>query len=93
MKNYVEGEEGFFNPPFNDVRYSFARNYDVEGLSVGLDFAALGHIQNGSPDYTFLVPFSWAKWSPSPVPIPAAAWLFGTALIGLFGFSKRRKAA
>jgi len=29
----------------------------------------------------------------SPVPIPAAGWLFGTALIGLVGFSKRRKAA
>lgn len=27
----------------------------------------------------------------SPVPLPAAAWLFGTALIGLVGFSKRRK--
>ncbi len=27
------------------------------------------------------------------VPVPAAAWLFGTALIGLVGFSKRRKAA
>ena len=29
----------------------------------------------------------------SPVPVPAAVWLFGTALIGLFGFGKRRKAA
>jgi hypothetical protein len=28
-----------------------------------------------------------------PVPIPAAVWLFGTALIGLVGFAKRRKAA
>jgi hypothetical protein len=27
------------------------------------------------------------------VPIPAAIWLFGTALLGLVGFSKRRKAA
>jgi len=27
----------------------------------------------------------------SAIPIPAAVWLFGTALIGLFGFSKRRK--
>ena len=26
------------------------------------------------------------------VPIPAAAWLFGTALIGLVGFGRRRKA-
>ena len=29
---------------------------------------------------------------PSPIPIPAAIWLFGTALVGLVGFSKRRKA-
>ncbi|MDC1288316.1 VPLPA-CTERM sorting domain-containing protein [Gammaproteobacteria bacterium] len=28
----------------------------------------------------------------SPVPVPAAVWLFGTALVGLFGFNKRRKA-
>jgi hypothetical protein len=27
------------------------------------------------------------------VPVPAAIWLFGTALIGLVGFGKRRKAA
>jgi hypothetical protein len=27
------------------------------------------------------------------VPVPAAFWLFGTALIGLIGFSKRRKTA
>jgi hypothetical protein len=29
----------------------------------------------------------------NPVPIPAAVWLFGTALIGLVGFGKRRKTA
>lgn len=36
---------------------------------------------------------TWAKWSPGlpPVPIPAAVWLFGTALLGLIGFSSRRK--
>ena len=30
--------------------------------------------------------------SPSAVPVPAAVWLFGTALIGLVGFGRRRKA-
>ena len=30
---------------------------------------------------------------PSAVPVPAAVWLFGTALIGLIGFGKRRKTA
>lgn len=28
----------------------------------------------------------------SPVPVPAAVWLFGTALLGLIGISKRRSA-
>ena len=27
----------------------------------------------------------------NPVPVPAAIWLFGTALIGLVGFGKRKK--
>jgi hypothetical protein len=27
----------------------------------------------------------------NPIPIPATFWLFGTAIIGLAGFSKRRK--
>ena len=27
----------------------------------------------------------------SPVPVPAAAWLFGSALLGMFGFVRRKK--
>jgi hypothetical protein len=33
------------------------------------------------------------NWQLRPVPLPAAIWLFGSALIGLVGLSKRRKAA
>ena len=33
-----------------------------------------------------------AELALAPVPIPAAVWLFGTALIGLVGFSKRKVA-
>ena len=29
----------------------------------------------------------------NPVPVPAALWLFGTAIAGLFGFGQRRRAA
>lgn len=38
---------------------------------------------------------AFAPWSHDAqyVPVPAAIWLFGTALIGLVGFSKHRKAA
>ena len=34
---------------------------------------------------------SYAKWTPA-VPVPAAVWLFGSGLIGLVGFSRRKKA-
>jgi hypothetical protein len=39
---------------------------------------------------------AWARFEAraqplSSVPVPAAVWLFGTALIGLVGFGKRRK--
>ena len=29
---------------------------------------------------------------PSAVPIPAAAWLFGSAILGLLGIARRKKA-
>ena len=37
-------------------------------------------------------PSNWVT-GPSPVPVPAAVWLFGTALIGLVGFSRRKRSA
>ena len=36
----------------------------------------------------------WTEYGPvSAVPVPAAVWLFGTALIGFVGISRRRKVA
>ncbi len=32
------------------------------------------------------------EYEPSAVPIPAAVWLFGSGLLGLIGFSRRKKA-
>jgi hypothetical protein len=39
------------------------------------------------------VDFDNVQLSASAVPVPAAIWLFGTALIGLVGFGKRKTAA
>jgi hypothetical protein len=50
----------------------------------------------GGPDedwVTGAIDLNISVAAPSAVPVPAAIWLFGTALIGLVGFSKRRKAA
>ena len=35
---------------------------------------------------------SYAVWEVSAVPIPAAAWLFGSGLLGLVGVARRKKA-
>jgi len=43
----------------------------------------LGYVNNGSGPPN----------PPKPVPIPATIWLFGAGLIGMIGFTKRRKAA
>jgi len=39
-------------------------------------------------------PYAWAVYSGdvSAVPVPAAVWLFGSGLIGLVGFARRKKA-
>ena len=39
------------------------------------------------------VAFDDVSLTVSPVPVPAAVWLFGTALAGLIGFGRRRKTA
>ncbi len=39
------------------------------------------------------VDFDNIQLSVSAVPVPAAVWLFGTALIGFIGVSRRRKVA
>ena len=35
--------------------------------------------------------FEYAKLSHSPIPIPAAVWLFGSGLLGLVGIARRNK--
>ena len=64
------------------------------GLTLGLDFR-LSNSDHGvqfNGTTTTISNLAIVDNLPSPVPVPAAVWLFGTALIGLVGFGKRRKA-
>ena len=50
-----------------------------------------GFSLNPDQDLVLLTNFTYANWSPvSAVPVPAAIWLFGTALLGLTGFRQRK---
>lgn len=58
-------------------------------LAVGIDFNILGFPPQGFA--TFTAP--QLDLEINPVPVPAAFWLFGTALLGLAGMSKRKVTA
>ena len=53
-------------------------------LNIALHAQAIGTDPNETSEWLYITP-------PSPVPVPAAVWLFGTALIGFIGFSRRTK--
>jgi hypothetical protein len=52
--------------------------------SAMIDGPFLGFNANFNADLTF---------TPAPVPVPAAAWLFGSGLLGLLGIARKRKPA
>jgi len=96
---------GFFLADFSDIDLVIGDLYslvvDVIGESPfwGLSRASrnselspfLGDaIRQGTafPDDTFAIQVTGV----SVVPVPAAAWLFGSAMLGLLGFSRRKKA-
>ncbi len=60
-----------------------------------LDTTATNYTKTATYDLTNILQNSissqFAAYSPSPVPLPASVWLFGTGLVGLFGFAYRRK--
>lgn len=74
----ITGTPTFFN--FNFTFSTSVTSYNEIRMYGGGDFWI--------DDFTYSI-----RPEISPVPVPAAVWLFGTALIGLVGFSKRRKAA
>jgi hypothetical protein len=74
-------------------------DFAFRGMEAGQDTIAYNG-NSADINWSASNPGDWARmitaFSPggiSPVPVPAAVWLFGTALIGLVGFSKRKKAA
>jgi hypothetical protein len=78
----------YHNPPTHDRVLVWIDSYndplvDEGSQSLARDNSPVEpHVKAGAPPY--------ATFTPTAVPVPAAVWLFGSALIGLVGVSKRK---
>lgn len=78
------------------VGHPWDRNvYLVMALELGDALITSFGFENSTPGSVDIIHFDHLAIgsSPSAVPVPAAVWLFGTALIGFVGLSRRRKVA
>ncbi len=57
-------------------------------------FDSMGGFFDGDDDNSGTMGGTWTAFSMTPavVPVPAAAWLFGSGLLGLVGFARRKAA-
>lgn len=70
---------------------SLVKDVALGSLVLLLDFPAVNAIEPETTHYGLSA--LQIVSVPSPIPVPTAVWLFGTALIGMIGFGRRRKAA
>lgn len=94
---YFGDGTGNVNFVFDDeVGFSDLGGYE-ESTFFFLDTAALNYDRSGIFDLTCnpqtCFSQAYTTFAPSLVPVPAAVWLFGTAMLGLFGYRKRQTAA
>ncbi|MCX2980697.1 VPLPA-CTERM sorting domain-containing protein [Halieaceae bacterium IMCC14734] len=95
-QDFVDGKERFSSNDTTDLPEEWMRYFvelaitaDMAGDNLTFGFGATSTNNNGSGVFYDNLEFSQV----SPVPLPAAAWLFGSALIGLTGLASRRKAS
>lgn len=88
--NVANGSNGNTSPNFWVGNYEM-RGDEIVSLMLALDDGGDG-FDGDSDDLVVKISVGDAiARPPSEVPIPAAAWLFGSALIGLIGINRKRK--
>lgn len=68
--------------PFICVECGYEMRLNLTANPLVLSYHETNPFDTGAVDFELYV---------SPVPLPSAMWLFGSALLGLLGFAKRRK--
>ena len=83
-----EKNDGFVNRTFDVNWLAIGTSYDVYAEAEVDKYAAWWYQDDSAATGEINVLVE----PPSAVPIPAAAWLFGSAILGLFGIARRKKA-
>ena len=78
---------GYTSGSWDWVDYDLIFNLDYE---VPIDPFNLALGSNNYGSYSFTVENYFETSNPSPVPVPAAVWLFGAGLLGLVGVARRK---
>ena len=90
--------DGVKNELVDENNFSFDSTAEYIAFKVGAGHFFIALASPGTVNITFAKNNSsggglshYTEFNVSPVPVPAAFWLFGTALIGFIGFSRRTK--
>jgi len=80
------------------LRLDYSANFDSSGTSMELIANTMTEANYALTDADLIygsgdigTPGMAGSFVPSPVPVPAAVWLFGSGLVGLAGIGRRRK--
>ncbi len=98
------GNSSFVETDDNNYLTGFPRLFFQDGVFDGInfntDFSIESYFQSSGTTKTFQGEddnFGWfggswdvSSYSASPVPVPAAVWLFGSGLLGLIGVARRK---
>lgn len=87
---YVDGIYCSVMTPYNrSTQDAYVAN--AYNLASGTDLVFTGTMPPGSASTGFMNNTVFAVWTVAEVPVPAAAWLFGSALVGLAGAAGRKR--
>jgi hypothetical protein len=77
----------FINP--ETVSAISAYNHTAESRDLIYSISPFANNLDLSPDHYNM--YTYAVWSPTPVPLPGAVWLFGSGLVAVSGFLRKNR--